>query len=323
MTGRTTKVSVRPCLPPLPSGAIVLDAPTWRESSASYTAAIDAATHDHLERKTRGQRHPVWDFMFDYYQTSPGKLRRWHPGIGIFLSVATAAAAHNTVPYPEFKDCYRWWAPEAANPDSKAWGLDPKAYWEYRSNSALAIRRLLAATAAHPPKLNCFGLHEWAMVYRDTPRHPEPLRLGPEATNAVVDSSILRCTHIDAYRFFTSEAAPKNLLHPTRATQVELEQPGCLHATMDLYKWAMKLGPIVPGEVCLEAFELACDVRLLDMAASPYDLAAWEVEPVKIETPAGRADYVRRQQVLMQRGQRLRATLIALVDTTQRLAEAE
>ena len=32
-----------------------------------------------------------------------------------------------------------------------------------------------------------------------------------------------------------------------REDQVALEQPGCLHATMDLYKWAYKLGPAVPG----------------------------------------------------------------------------
>ena len=105
------------------------------------------------------------------------------------------------------------------------------------------------AIAARPGQFGCFGLHEWAMVYR-TPehRHEVPLRLGQAGTDAVVEQGELRCTHIDAFRFFTPEAVPRNRLAPTRESQPHLEQPGCLHAGMDVYKWAMKLGPLVPGE---------------------------------------------------------------------------
>lgn len=48
---------------------------------------------------------------------------------------------------------------------------------------------------------------------------------------------------------------------------------------MDVYKWAVKLGPLVPGEILLDAFELARDIRTLDMEASPYDLADWGYSP--------------------------------------------
>jgi hypothetical protein len=176
------------------------------------------------------------------------------------------------------------------------------------------VAGLLRATAARPPQLGCFGLHEWAMVYRlrdGEQRHEDwPLRLGHAATDAVVESQPLRCSHFDAFRFFTEPARPLNALQPSRSAQVELEQPGCLHATMDLYKWAYKLTPAVPSSLVAQCFELAREVRVLDMQASPYDLSALGVEPVTIETPEGRAEYARRQRAFAERGQVLRAQLL-------------
>ncbi len=121
------------------------------------------------------------------------------------------------------------------------------------------------------------------MVYRtDRPRHSAvPLRLGAAGTDAVVESLPVHCTHHDAYRFFTAAARPRNAVSPTRADQVALEQPGCLHATMDLYKWAYKLSPATPGELLADCFALAADVRELDMRASPYDLADLGYPPVR------------------------------------------
>ena len=74
------------------------------------------------------------------------------------------------------------------------------------------------------------------MVYRSAEvRHEDwPLRLGADGTDAVVDSLPVRCTHFDAFRFFTDAARPLNSLQPQRADQVALEQPGCLHAGMDI-----------------------------------------------------------------------------------------
>ncbi len=103
---------------------------------------------------------------------------------------------------------------------------------------------------------------------------------------------------------------PRNRLTPTRQTQPLLEQPGCLHAGMDVYKWAMKLGPLVPGEILLDAFELARDIRILDMQAAPYDLSDWGVVPVRIETAEGKAEYVRRQRGFAERGNALRARIL-------------
>ena len=173
----------------------------------------------------------------------------------------------------------------------------------------------MRATAARPAFGGCFGLHEWAMVYRDREtRHPVPLRLGADGTDAVVDAHQIRCTHFDAFRFFTPPAVGRNRLQPTRESQPELEQPGCLHAGMDLYKWAYKLSPATPGELVADCFELAVEVRELDMRASPYDLRAHGYSPVAIETPEGKAAYVAAQRGFAERGAVLRARLIDVCD---------
>jgi hypothetical protein len=156
------------------------------------------------------------------------------------------------------------------------------------------------------------------MVYRQTPeqiRHNAyPLRFPPDEIARIVEAWGACCTHFDAFRFFTEPARPLNRYQPTRKTTVDLEQRGCLHANMDLYKWAYKLTPCVPAELVADCFELARDIRQVDMQASPYDLASLGVEPIAIETPAGKAEYVRRQREFAARSSTLRASLIDICD---------
>lgn len=271
-----------------------LDEATWRARARAHAQRADALTAAHRARRERRESDPVEDFLYTYYPTRPGRLRIWHPGAGVVLEGADDRAG------------WRHYVPDGSR-------VDPASI---RPETVAFVRDLLAATASRPAHLGCFGLHEWAMVYRDRDtRHPVPLRLGPEGTDAVVEGHRLRCTHHDAYRFFTAAAAPRNAEAPTREGQVSLEQPGCLHATMDLYKWATKLGPLVPGELLLDTFELARDVRVLDMRASPYDLAAHGQEPVRVETAAGKAEYARAQQGFAARGAALRARLLEIVAT--------
>jgi len=103
-------------------------------------------------------------------------------------------------------------------------------------------------------------------------------------------------------------------LQPARATVAEHEQRGCLHANMDLYKWAFKLAPFTPSELVADCFELARDIREVDMRASPYDLRALGFAPIAIETPEGRSDYESHQRTFAARGEPLRARLIALCE---------
>jgi hypothetical protein len=192
---------------------------------------------------------------------------------------------------------------------------DP-AFLAKRRDTVAFVARLLRATAARPAQLSCFGLHEWAMVYRsDEVRHGAvPLRLGRTETDAVVESMSLRCTHFDAFRFFTPDAVGRNAQVLTRDDQPLREQPGCLHANMDLYKWGFKLVPLIGSDLLQECFELACVARELDMRASPYDLSEYGYDPVAIETPAGRAEYARAQAALAERAAPLRAQLLAACD---------
>jgi hypothetical protein len=181
------------------------------------------------------------------------------------------------------------------------------------------VRKLLSATIARPAQLGCFGLHEWAMVHgipADDVRHAGwPLRLGSEGTDAVVDRHGIRCSHFDAYRFFTDSARPRNSLRPTRDGQLVMEQPGCLHAGMDVYKWAFKLSPLVPSDLVADAFDLAREIRVLDMQASPYDLRELGYEAVAIETAEGRATYIERQRDFAERSNALRGRLLAVLGT--------
>lgn len=276
----------------------------WRALEKAHRRRVEALAAGHLDRRERGVKHPVEDFLWVYYPYRPGRLRRWHPGAGIVLAGDADPAGR------------RSWRHYRAEGDGVT--LDVVAYLADRGEFLRWIARLLAATAARPPTYSCFGLHEWAMVYglgEGARRHEQlPLRLGQAGTDAVVRDCAIRCSHYDAYRFFTPAAAPRNELRPRRDNQAEHDQPGCLHATMDLYKWSVKLGAAVPGDLMLDAFDLARDARALDMAASPYDVRAFGLAPVPVETAEGRAEYVARQRELVERGTALRARLLAVCD---------
>ncbi|WP_265444778.1 3-methyladenine DNA glycosylase [Flexivirga meconopsidis] len=277
----------------------ILAPEVWRPRALTHQARVDALTRAHRERSAGGRAHPVEDFLFTYYSHRPRLLRRWHPGAGVALTHA-----------PEHSEWKFYRAVDGAV------SVDVDAFVAQRGSTVRFVRSLLSATAGRSASLGCFGLHEWAMVYRarDIRHEAWPLRLGQDGTNEVVERHTVRCSHYDAFRFFTDDARPRNTLAPTRATQVADEQPGCLHAGMDLYKWAYKLTPALPSELVADCFELARDVRTLDMRASPYDLSELGYLPVPIETPEGKAEYVRQQRAFADRGQALRARLVSACD---------
>jgi hypothetical protein len=62
--------------------------------------------------------------------------------------------------------------------------------------------------------------------------------------------------------------------------------------------------------VVADCFELAWDIRELDMRASPYDFTDLGFEPVRIETPDGKREYVAAQRTFAERGAPLRRRLI-------------
>lgn len=276
---------------------VVLDEAAWRSRADAHAARVDAFVAPHLARRDAAVKHPVHDFLFTYYSQRPAQLRRWHPGFGVGLVGAVEHAGLKG--YEQVGEVVTVAA----------------SYVERQRPLLGSLHALLTATAARPAHFGCFGLHEWAMVYRlgeDETRHADwPLRLGPDGTDAVVESHKVACSHFDAFRFFTDPARPLNTLSPGRDDRPAFEQPACLHAGMDLYKHAFRLSPMVSSDLVADAFELARDIRELDMRAAPYDLADLGFEPVRIETPEGKAVYVEAQREFARRGAPLRARLVA------------
>ena len=286
----------------------ILDEATWARRQAAHEARVDAWVQPHLARRRTGTAHPVEDFLFTYYQQRPAALRRWHPGSGAGLEHATEHA--------------EWKGYETAG------GVTTVSAAHVASQAGLVrgLRALLAATASRPAQLGCFGMHEWAMVYRlphDDVRHASwPLRLGGVGTDRVVETHRVACSHFDAFRFFTPDARSRNVLQPGRDDRTDFEQPGCLHAGMDLYKHAYRLSPMVASDLVADCFELARDIRVLDMRASPYDLSGLGYRPVAVETPAGKQEYVAAQRRFAERAAPLRGRLVEECDRLLRQAVA-
>lgn len=322
----------------------MLPAAQWRAAAESHRARIAAYTEPLRQLHAAGVRHPVHDFLFSYYSLTPGALERWHPGAGTVLAAdpgpdagpepdagrSPAAVGHQDGEHRTSGPgagggwkFYRWVQPRAGLKDG-GWTVDVPAFAARRTSMIEFAGRILSLTAQRPARLACFGLHEWAMAYRSEVhgvRHSTvPLRLGAEGTDAVVEAQRIECSHFDAFRFYAPEAAPLNALQPTRETQADLEQPGCLHANMDVYKWAYKLLPAVSSDLVADCFELAWRIRTMDMRASPYELADWGLAPIRIETPAGRAEYVRLQRGFADEANMLRRRLLAELETVRGLA---
>jgi hypothetical protein len=277
----------------------------WYPQAQAHRHKVEELTAAARLRKQRGEAHPVEDFMWTYYSQRPTQFLKWHPGFGVTLLDA-----------PEYANerGYETVGNETAVAAS---------FLRHRAESLTWILTLQSRVLEREPRFACFGLHEWAMVYRreqSEVRHEHaPLRLSPAEIAEVVEAQELKCTHYDAFRFYVPEARSLNHLMLQREDQTLNEQSGCLHANMDLYKWCYKSTPVVSSDLMHRAFLLARDIRTLDMQAAPYDLRTWGFEPVRVETAEGRAEYVRQQREFHERGQTLRAELIAQLSSALNL----
>ncbi|MCQ1993808.1 3-methyladenine DNA glycosylase [Arthrobacter sp. zg-Y1171] len=299
-----------------PAHPTVLSEDQWLPRQSAHEERVRPFTEGFLARRSAGRKHPVEDFLFTYYSQKPGQLLRWHPGAGGVLTGPSALERTGWKFYRTLTEAER----DAAGIDAgtPAVIVDADGFAAVRGDALGFTTMLLSRTAARKPVLGCFGMHEWAMAYKSEDngiRHDYlQLRLGAAGTDELVERSKIRCTHFDAFRFYTPEAVPLNELKPTRENQRDLEQPGCLHANMDLYKWAYKLVPLLPSEVVMDAFELSWRIREMDMCASPYDLADWGYTPIAVETPAGRAQYAAAQRGFAEESQQLRARILSLLE---------
>lgn len=272
----------------------------WREFAQHHFDVASSFTSGPRLRRDHGEKHPVEDFLFNYYPYPIALLEQWQPGYGTVLQFSDP----ELLPIHLKNRRYRI--------DAVSCYLDLTLMDEKERQRLQWIVELLEATQRHIPNFACHGLHEWAMVYRaEEIRHAAiaPLRLPQTEIDALVSSRPITCTHFDAFRFFAKDAKPLNRQPLSLDTRHENEQPGCVHANMDLYKWAAKAMPWIGSELLLETFRLACQLRDLDMRASPYDLSAWNVTPIKIESPEGRREYETEQRRLALLANDLRAKL--------------
>jgi hypothetical protein len=276
----------------------------WKARQAAHLGRVQALADRFAQRRSHGTKHPVEDFLFTYYNLSPAKLKEWVPPLGTAIEVT----ADDTLECP-------WLASERFIRSNGLVWLDASRLGDHTQQLAKWIKELCERVLERPARFRCFGLHEWAMVYQqpvEEIRHQGyELRLPPDDVARFVDSQAVCCTHYDAFRFFTPAARPLNAFDPTLETRLEMEQGGCLHTNMDLYKWSAKLLPWCGSDLVGECFANAWSARQLDMRASPYELRSLGYEPVFIETAEGRAEYETLQKAIATAAEPLRRQLHA------------
>jgi len=279
----------------------------WKEKRSRHRQLIDAILDDYLEKRSQQQKDPVMDFLFEYYAFRPSHLRRWSPGVGtLLINGKKVEWSFNELTFLG-EDCL----------------LDITHFSPDRISSLKWILNVLKKSSDRKPSFGCFGMHEWAMVYKANHiRHDYlSLRMEMDELAEFVESRPLVCTHFDAFRFFTEDAKPQNKFELNRDKFSEMEQPGCLHTNMDLYKWAFKMYPWISGDTLRRAFKLAVETRVIDMKASPYDLRHRGLEPIKIETEEGRTQYVKEQKEIFEKAKPIRETLVKEYEQLLNIAE--
>lgn len=268
-------------------------------ASSELAKAVESTLGDYLERRSAGEKEVVIDFMFEYYRFRPLKLAKWSPGLSYNVE-ESAATKELLAELPMISQ-------------ESMLKLDVRTLAPKRQIALKWQIELQESIQQKNGIYNCFGLHEWAMLYKsDQARHPYlPLRVSQKEIDLVVDHAQLKCTHFDAYRFFTMPSKPLNEHELSREELIQHEQPACLHNNMDLYKWATKFYPWISSDLIWKCFGFALEARTLDMEASPYDLTEFGYKAVPIEDSEGRAEYVSRQRLLAKKAVNLRTQLIS------------
>lgn len=281
----------------------------WTLRAKEHASLISPMTDAFVKRRGLGLSHPVHDFLFTYYPFSPLKLKQWVPSFEERLIISD-----------QIREEYPWMNDYWFSLDGNVLKFNRERIQEKTFGLFNFIAELCGNVLQQPPRYGCFGLHEWAMVYKlsqEEIRHQGyRLRLPPKELANFVESQTICCSHYDAYRFFTKEARPLNVLSPQLENRLQMEQGGCLHANMDLYKWSTKLWPWIGSDFIAKTFFLALEGRELDMRASPYDLKKEGYDPICIETEEGRKQYQKQQQQFAERSLSLRK---ALYDFCQRI----
>ena len=277
----------------------------WLLQRRKHIQRLSPVVNEHRERAQNGCKHPVIDFLFEYYHFKPAKLLDWSPGIGVTL------AGDQSLDFLSKNYFCK---------SNLGVFVNPSCFPKNRCAGLNWIINLLQATQLRKPSFGCFGLHEWCMVYEQSDiRHTElPLRLAHSQIRKIVEQSPVQCSHYDAFRFYSESAKKFNRHKLTRTDMTGHEQPGCLHSNMDLYRWSYKFHPWLASDLVAEAFMLALEIRETDMRASPYDVSDYTSHPaIKIETKSGKEQYANLQKGYYRKAHVLRQILIRELKTLE------
>ena len=182
--------------------AAIVPRTRWQPQAERHLARVTkllGAAPDVAAAQSRDD--PLLNFVFTYYGSDLGaaaNLGRWCPPVGVAVEASQ-------------DDRERLW--RGIESDG---AYDPRKLPKKRLAALQRGRAALAATRKRPPIWHCYGLHEWAMLYRpdgaEAPHKHQnlPLRVDQATINRVVEADEIKCTHFDAFRFFAPEAVEKN-----------------------------------------------------------------------------------------------------------------
>lgn len=187
----------------------------------------------------KDKSHPIFNFLFSYFHFKPPILLQYSPGMNI--------------PIEFDAESHKYLCPRTQSISNGLITYDPKRddFTDRQRDSLNTTLKLLQRSFNKHPNFHCFGLHEWAMLYTNSkfntnPEVPHrrqalPLRISQHELNRIVEDNNLNCTHFDAFRFFADSAKPFNRTSPipSRINQPDQDQAGCVHVTMDLFKYGI------------------------------------------------------------------------------------
>ena len=122
----------------------VVPAHQWQLAATQHEQIVASWTTDRLHRRSRGMKHPVDDFLFEYYPISVKKLATWHPKWQTQLEPTLNSE-------------------QIFNPEiySIAETIELRSeYLELRLCETTAELAFLTSTLNRPARTGCFGLHE-------------------------------------------------------------------------------------------------------------------------------------------------------------------
>ena len=124
-----------------PVQALLMTRPEWQEVMSQHHSVVEPWVRPRLTRRSHGLKHPVDDFLFEYYPISPNKLMTWHPGYGTYLE----ATADDLEVFPhviyEFRNNL----------------IQLRQSWiEQRIEQIHATQNFLTVTSQRPTRTGCF-----------------------------------------------------------------------------------------------------------------------------------------------------------------------